>query len=65
MAGEPDNLMLMLLRRIDERTERMAQDIQDLKVRMTAVLDSFAGVNSRIDRLDGRVERVERRLSDA
>jgi archaellum component FlaC len=62
MAKEPDNVVLVLLRRIDERTERMADDLQDLKVRVTAVEESLAGVNRRLDRLDSRVERIERRL---
>jgi archaellum component FlaC len=62
MAGEPDNVVLVLLRKIDERTERMAEDLQDIKVRVTSVEEGLAGVNRRLDRLEGRVERIERRL---
>jgi archaellum component FlaC len=62
MASEPDNVVLVLLRKIDERTERMAGDLQDLKVRITSVEEGLAGVNRRLDRLEGRVERIERRL---
>jgi archaellum component FlaC len=62
MADETDNIVLVMLRRIDQRTERMAEDLQDLKVRMTAVEEGLAGVNRRIDRLEQRVERIERRL---
>ncbi|MEX2643553.1 MAG: hypothetical protein WD270_08875 [Acetobacterales bacterium] len=62
MAGEPDNVVLVLLRKIDERTERMAEDLQDLKVRVTSVEEGLAGVNRRLDRIEGRVERIERRL---
>ena len=62
MAREPENMMLVLLRKIDERTERMAEDLQDLKVRVTSVEEGLAGVNRRLDRLDSRVERIERRL---
>ena len=67
MADEPDNIVLVILRKIDQRTERMAEDLQDLKVRVTAVEEGLAGVNRRLDRLDVRVERIERRLelSDA
>ncbi|MFD2183065.1 hypothetical protein [Rhodoplanes azumiensis] len=67
MADGPDNLMLVLLRRIDERTERMAHDLHDLKVRVTAVEEGLAGVHRRMDRFEQRLERVERRLelSDA
>jgi archaellum component FlaC len=61
MAPEPENAVLILLRRIDERTERMADDLQDLKVRVTSVEEGLAGVNRRLDRLESRMERVERR----
>jgi archaellum component FlaC len=62
MAGEPDNVVLILLRKIDERTERIAEDLQNLKVRVTAVEEGLAGVNRRLDRVEGRIERIERRL---
>lgn len=62
MAKEPDNVALVLLRKVDERTSRMADDLQDLKGRVAPIADGLAGVNRRLDRLDGRVERIERRL---
>jgi len=62
MAKEPESVVLVLLRKIDERTERMADDLQDLKVRVTSVEEGLAGVNRRLDRLESRVERIERRL---
>jgi archaellum component FlaC len=67
MAKEPDNVVLAILRKIDERTERMADDLPDLKVRVTSVEEGLAGINRRLDRIDNRVERIEHRLelSDA
>jgi archaellum component FlaC len=62
MAVEPDSLVLAMLRKIDQRTERMADDLQDLKSRMTSVEEGLAGVNRRLDRLEMRVDRIERRL---
>ena len=55
MADEPDSIVLAILRKIDQRTERMAEDLHD------------SGVNRRLDRLEVRVERIEKRLelSDA
>ena len=62
MADQPDNIVLALLRKIDQRTERMADDLQDLKTRVTSVEEGLAGVNRRLDRLEFRVERIEKRL---
>ena len=62
MADDPDNLVLTLLRRVDSKLDRVIDDVQDLKVRMTAVEEGLAGVNRRLDRIEIRVERVERRL---
>lgn len=53
MADQPDNIVLQLLRRIDTRTERMAHDVHDIKLRMTAVEEAVVGVTRRIEtRLD-------------
>ena len=62
MADQPDNIVLALLRKIDQRTERMAEDLQDLKTCVTSVEEGLAGVNRRLDRLEFRVERIEKRL---
>jgi hypothetical protein len=67
MVDGPDNIVLAILRKIDQRTERMADDLQDLKVRVTSVEEGLAGVNPRLDRVEMRLDRIERRLelSDA
>jgi len=62
MADEPDNLVLQMLRRMDAKFDRMSDDLQDIKVRMTHVEEGMAGVNRRLDRLEVRVDRIERRL---
>ena len=69
MSDQPDNLVLVYLRRIDERLERMEADIQDMKRRITALEQSqanlhadYAGVQLRMDRFDERLARIERRL---
>lgn len=62
MVDEPDNIVLRYLRRIDEKLDRLQDDVQDIKIRMTNVEEGLAGVNRRLDRLDERVLRVERRL---
>jgi predicted nucleic acid-binding Zn-ribbon protein len=64
MAGETDipNLTLALLRKVDERTERMAEDLHDIKVRMSSLETNLAAMNRRMDRFETRLERIERRL---
>ena len=65
MAEEPDALAPRLLRRLGEKTGRLLGDMHDLKVRITVVEEGLAGVRRRMDRLDERLERVERRLDPA
>ena len=62
MTEEPENIVLVMLRRIDAKIDRVADDVRDLKVRQTATEEALAGVNRRLDRLDMRVERIEKRL---
>jgi hypothetical protein len=73
MHEGPDNLVLVYLRRLDERTARMHDDVVDLKLRMTTVetqvgtlvaseQSHYASLARRIDMLDARVERIEGRL---
>jgi hypothetical protein len=57
MSEQPENLVLVYLRRIDEKIDRLIDDIQDLKHRMTSVeghasvRGDMAAMSSRIDRL--------------
>ena len=62
MTDEPENLVLVYLRRIDQKMDRVIDDLQDLKVRVTNVEENLSGVHRRLDRLEMRVERIERRL---
>ena len=57
-----ESIVLVMLRRIDAKIDRMADGVRDLKVRQTATGEALAGVNRRLDRLDMRVERIEKRL---
>ncbi len=62
MADEPDNIVLVMLRRIDEKIDRMAFDVHELKVRMTSLEERMSSLDRRMDRLEDRVDRIERRL---
>ena len=57
MAGNSDiaNHTLAILRKLDERTERMAEDLHDLKVRMSSIeanIAAMAQLNFTIFRFD-------------
>ena len=56
---DPDNLTLRMLRTLDAKMDRLHDDMQDIKVRMTAVEEALAGVHRRIDRTEIRLERIE------
>jgi archaellum component FlaC len=69
MAEEPDSLVLRYLRNLDQKMDRLGEDVGDMKVRMTGVETrlasvemSIAGVQHRIDRVEQRLDRIERRL---
>lgn len=62
MTDAPESLILRYLRQIDQKVDRLSEDVHDLKVRMTAVEENLAGVQRRIDRVEARLDRIERRL---
>lgn len=76
MAEEPDNLVLVYLRRIDAKVDAMAQDIRELKERVSSLEIAVASVRRDIavlaetdarlqyavDRLRDDVGRIQRRL---
>jgi len=64
-----ESLVLEQLRRINARLDNIEGDIHDLKTRVTALDEHMSGVfialsgnNTRLDRMDDRLARVERRL---
>jgi len=61
MSGEPDSLVLVYLRRIDIKVDRLQDDVTDLKRRTTALDIQVAGISRRLDRMDERLDRLERR----
>lgn len=62
MPEESDNLILRYLRRVEEKMDRLVDDIHDIKVRLTAVGEGLVGIQRRIDRMENRLDRIERRL---
>ncbi len=69
MTEETENLVLEMLRRIRASQERMELDVIDLKARVSSIeqvqgniLNQIGGLGVRMDRIEERVARIERRL---
>ena len=69
MSDGPDNLVLVYLRRLTEGQDELKQEMRDVTTRLTLVEESLgilarsqAGMQGRIDKVDVRLERIERRL---
>ena len=65
-----NELIYGVLTRMQGDMSELKFDVRDLKTRMTMVEEhlgnsiiAISGVNSRLDRLSDRVERIERRLA--
>ncbi len=56
---EPDNEVLVYLRRIDEKVDRVIDDMRDIKFRVTNLEDRQAGIRRRLDRVEARLDRIE------
>ena len=73
MSDQPENIVLVYLRRLDEKLDRVVADIGDIKRRVTALeiglgnlaaseMAHYANGSLRADRQDERLDRIERRL---
>jgi hypothetical protein len=69
MTEETEHLVLEMLRRMRASQERMELDVVDIKGRISAIeqvqgqmLSMIGGLGVRLDRIEERVARIERRL---
>jgi prefoldin subunit 5 len=62
MAEEPDSLILRYLRPIDEKLDRLAYDVREIKTRVGILEQQYASVSNRIDQIETRLERIETRV---
>lgn len=79
MSGEPENLILVYLRRLDDKMDRLAAMVVDIETLVTSVEakfaqlaasvsdlhGNFAAQSQRLDRIEARLDRIERRLDIA
>lgn len=62
MLGEPERLVLRGLRRIADQNDRILGEVREIKARLGILAQQHAIMSTRLDRLDVRVGRIERRL---
>jgi predicted nuclease with TOPRIM domain len=60
--AETDNIVLEHLRHIRSTVDGLRDDMREMKSRMGILENQYASLLTRLDRLDARVERIERRL---
>jgi len=59
---EPDNLVLIHLRRISEQIDSLRDDNREVKTRLGILEQQGASLSSRLDRIEARMDRIEKRL---
>jgi hypothetical protein len=62
MMPEPDNVVLVYPRRIDEKVDRVFDDVREIKFRVTNLEEGQAGIQRGLDRVESRLDRIEWRL---
>ena len=62
MSGEPENLVLIYLRRIDTKVDGLRADMVEVKQRIGFLEAQYASISRRVDRIGGDVERIKTRL---
>ncbi|HML12516.1 MAG TPA: hypothetical protein VK456_04380 [Xanthobacteraceae bacterium] len=59
---EVENLIVDHLRHMRSGMDGLREDMREVKTRLGILENQYASMSSRLDRLDARVERIERRL---
>jgi len=73
VSDQPENLILVFLRRIDAKVDALADEMREVKHRLTRLeiavanlaateANHYASLASRLDRCELRLDRIERRL---
>ena len=62
MSDQADEMVFVVLRRLDGKFDKFADDMCEVTQRLGLLGEQAASLSRRIDGLDVRLERVERRL---
>jgi len=61
--ADSDNIVLEHLRHIRAAVDNMRDDMREVKGRLGILESQYANLSNRLDRVDGRIERIEKRLN--
>jgi len=61
--ADSENIVLEHLRHIRGAVDGLRDDMREVKGRLGILESQYASLSNRLDRVDGRIERIERRLS--
>ena len=61
MPSEPDNVILVHLRRLSDQMSALHDDNREIKTRLGILEQQGASLSSRIDRIEFRLDRIEKR----
>jgi predicted nuclease with TOPRIM domain len=61
--ADGDNVVLEHLRHIRSAVDGLRDDMREVKGRLGILESQYASLSNRLDRLDGRGERIEQRLN--
>ena len=61
--ADADNVVLEHWRHIRSTVDGLRDDMREVKGRLGILESQYANLSNRLDRLDGRVERIEQRLN--
>ena len=59
---DPDNIVLEHSCHIGGATDSLRDDLREIKHRVGSLEDWYANMSNRLDRVDFRIEHIERRL---
>lgn len=62
MSPSTENLVLEHLRAIRATQDKHSEDLQEIKGRLGIIEMQYANLSNRLDRMDERVSRIEKRL---
>jgi predicted nucleic acid-binding Zn-ribbon protein len=62
-VAETDNIVLEHLRHIRAAVDGLRDDMREVKGRLGILESQYASLPNHLDRMDGRIERIEQRLS--